>query len=143
MKKILIVGKKSFIGSHLYDYLKNFFYVKIISFKDLNTKNINYFDYIINCSIHPNYVRYKYNKNYFRFFGIPVCFQLIPAFIIRLHLPTYLKTYFTLTQVFDHRRFSVKKVKRHLLPLSLNNSLICLEVFSYFAIFDFAIIYHY
>jgi|694.fasta_scaffold125395_1 nucleoside-diphosphate-sugar epimerase len=62
MKKILIVGKKSFIGSHLYDYLKNFFYVKIISFKDLNNKNINHFDYIINCSIHPNYVRYKYNK---------------------------------------------------------------------------------
>jgi len=64
VKKILIVGKKSFIGSHLYDYLKNFFYVKIISFKDLNNKNVNYFDYIINCSIHPNYVRHKYNKNF-------------------------------------------------------------------------------
>lgn len=64
MKKILIVGKKSFIGSHLYDYLKNFFYVKIVSFKDLNNKNVNYFDYIINCSIHPNYVRHKYNKNF-------------------------------------------------------------------------------
>ena len=61
MKKILIVGKKSFIGSHLYSYLKNFFYVKILSFKNLNNKNLNYFDYVINCSIHPNYSKYKYD----------------------------------------------------------------------------------
>jgi nucleoside-diphosphate-sugar epimerase len=64
MIKILIVGKKSFIGSYLYSYLKKLFYVKIISFKNLSNKNLNNFDYIINCSIHPNYSRYKYNKNF-------------------------------------------------------------------------------
>ena len=64
MKKVLIVGKKSFIGSHLYNYLKDFFYVKIFSFKDLAYKNLDYFDYIINCSIHPNYSRLKYNKKF-------------------------------------------------------------------------------
>jgi len=64
MKKILIVGKKSFIGSHLYNYLKNFFYVKIFSLKNLNNKNLNYFDYVINCSIHPNYSKYKYEKKF-------------------------------------------------------------------------------
>ena len=64
MKKVLIVGKKSFVGSHLYNYLKDFFYVKIFSFKDLAYKNLDYFDYIINCSIHPNYTRLKYNKKF-------------------------------------------------------------------------------
>lgn len=64
MIKILIIGKTSFIGSYLYDYLKNFFYVKIFSFKDLVDKDLNNFDYIINCSIHPNYSKFKYNKKF-------------------------------------------------------------------------------
>lgn len=64
MKTILIVGKKSFIGSHLYIYLKKFFYSKITSFKNLKHYNLTDFDYIINCSIHPNYTRNKYNKNF-------------------------------------------------------------------------------
>jgi nucleoside-diphosphate-sugar epimerase len=64
MIKILIIGKTSFVGSHLYDYLKNFFYVKISSFKDLVDKDFNNFDYIINCSIHPNYSKLKYNKKF-------------------------------------------------------------------------------
>jgi nucleoside-diphosphate-sugar epimerase len=64
MKKILIVGKKSFVGSHLYIFLKNFFYVKIFSYKDLIDKNLHHFDFIINCSIHPNYSQYKYKKKF-------------------------------------------------------------------------------
>jgi nucleoside-diphosphate-sugar epimerase len=64
MIKILIIGKTSFVGSHLYDYLKIFFYVKISSFKDLVDKDFNNFDYIINCSIHPNYSKLKYNKKF-------------------------------------------------------------------------------
>jgi nucleoside-diphosphate-sugar epimerase len=64
MKKILIIGKKSFIGGHLYTYLKNFFYVKIFSYKDLINKNLESFNFIINCSIHPNYTRCKYNKKF-------------------------------------------------------------------------------
>ena len=64
MKKILIVGKKGFIASHLYIFLKKKFNVKIFSFKELINKNLDSFDYIINCSIHPNYVRYKYNSKF-------------------------------------------------------------------------------
>jgi nucleoside-diphosphate-sugar epimerase len=64
MKKVLIVGKKSFIGSNLHDYLKNFCEVKIFSFKDLVYEDLDNFDYIINCSIHPYYSTLKYNKNF-------------------------------------------------------------------------------
>ena len=52
--KLLIVGKKSFIGSNLYFFYKKKYYVKIINFNDLLKKNINFlkkFDYLINCSI--------------------------------------------------------------------------------------------
>lgn len=64
MKKVLIIGKKSFIGSHLYSYLKNFLDVKILSFKNIVFNDLDYFDYIINCSIHPSYVKLKYNKKF-------------------------------------------------------------------------------
>jgi nucleoside-diphosphate-sugar epimerase len=64
MKKILIIGKKSFLGSHLYNFLNPIFYVKIISYKYLTTKDLNNFDFIINCALHPNYSRLKYNKKF-------------------------------------------------------------------------------
>jgi nucleoside-diphosphate-sugar epimerase len=64
MKKILIIGKSSFIGSHLYLFLKKFFFVRILSYKDLISKNLDNFDYIINCSLHPNYSKLKYNKKF-------------------------------------------------------------------------------
>jgi len=64
MKKILIIGKKSFLGNHLYNFLNPIFYVKIISYKYLTTKDLNNFDFIINCALHPNYSRLKYNKKF-------------------------------------------------------------------------------
>ena len=54
---MLMYTKKNF-------YLKKFFYSKITSFKNLKHYNLTDFDYIINCSIHPNYTRNKYNKNF-------------------------------------------------------------------------------
>jgi len=66
MKKILIIGKRGFIGRHLYKYLKNKFYVKNISFKNLNIfkNNFDNFDFIINTSINKNYVSSKYNEKF-------------------------------------------------------------------------------
>ena len=66
MKKVLIIGKRGFIGRHLYKYLKNKFYIKNISFKNLSEykKKFDNFDFIINTSINKNYVLSKYNKKY-------------------------------------------------------------------------------
>ena len=59
-KKILIIGKNSFIGNGLFNYLKKKFFVKKISFKNFDN-NVNNYNYIINCSIDKNYITKKYN----------------------------------------------------------------------------------
>lgn len=66
MKKILIIGKRGFIGNSLSKYLKKFYKIKQISFKDLNKFKsiINYFDYIVNTSINKNYINYKYKEKF-------------------------------------------------------------------------------
>jgi len=67
MSKVLIIGKKSFIGSNLYSFLKKKLSVKIISFKDSKKKKTNFFKkytHLINCSIHPNYTKYKYKNKF-------------------------------------------------------------------------------
>ena len=62
-KKILIFGKNSFIGSNLYTFLKNKHIVKIKSFNSKSLKNINKFDYVINCSINKKYINKTYSRN--------------------------------------------------------------------------------
>ncbi len=66
MKKVLIIGKRSFIGWHLNKYLQKKFHTKKISFKELNKfqNKLNNFDFIINFSINKNYVSKKYNKKF-------------------------------------------------------------------------------
>jgi len=68
-KKILLVGKKSFIGSNLYFILSKVFFVKTIDFKTLlNKKKIIFqnYDIVINCSINNKYIKNKYlSKNDF------------------------------------------------------------------------------
>ena len=64
-KKILIIGKKSFIGANLNIYLSKFFSVKKISFNQAIKKKKDYFlnyHYLINTTIHPNYIKKKYKK---------------------------------------------------------------------------------
>ena len=58
MKKILIIGKRGFLGKNLYKNLKKKFKCKLISFNQLYIfkKNINKFDFIINCSINKQYI---------------------------------------------------------------------------------------
>ena len=64
MKKILIIGKRSFIAKNLYKNLNKKFRSKLIKFNQLNSikKNINNFNYIINCSISKNYIKKNTTK---------------------------------------------------------------------------------
>ena len=67
MTKILIIGKKSFIGSNLYKYFKHKtnHFVNVIDFNLFKKKKENYikkFDYLINCSSNKKYLLNKYNK---------------------------------------------------------------------------------
>ena len=66
MKKILIIGKRGFLGNSLSKYLKKFYYVKQISFRETKKfKNkINNFDYIVNTSIDKKYIYNKYNEKF-------------------------------------------------------------------------------
>ena len=67
MIKVLIIGKKSFIGSNLYLSLKKKFIVRLISFSKFKKKKENFFKkftHIINCSVNPKYVKLKYNKKF-------------------------------------------------------------------------------
>lgn len=65
-KKIIIIGKNSFIGTNLYLALKNKLLIKLISYKEFNKfiKNIDKYDYICNCSLTKNYQREKYSTKY-------------------------------------------------------------------------------
>ena len=65
MKKVLIIGKRGFIGKSLNKFLKLKHNVKFISFKKaLNFKQIDKYNFIINSSINRNYIEKKYNKNF-------------------------------------------------------------------------------
>ena len=65
-KKIIIIGKNSFIGSNIYVALKNKLFIKLISYKEFNkfSKKIDEYDYICNCSLTKNYQRKKYSIKY-------------------------------------------------------------------------------
>ena len=65
MKKILIIGKRGFIGKNLNKFLKTKYNVKLISFKEaLNFKQIDKYNFVINSSINRDYIKKKYNKNF-------------------------------------------------------------------------------
>ena len=65
MKKVLIIGKRGFIGKNLKKFLKFKHNVKLISFKKaLNFKQIDKYNFIINSSINRSYIEKKYNKNF-------------------------------------------------------------------------------
>ena len=66
MKKILLIGKRGFLGNYLNEYLRKKFKVKFISFREINIfkKSIAKYDYIINTSINRNYINKKYAKKF-------------------------------------------------------------------------------
>jgi len=60
---ILIIGKKSFIGSNLYHSLKNKYLIKNYNFKYVLKKSeieLKKFDYIINCTSNNGYINSRY-----------------------------------------------------------------------------------
>lgn len=67
MQKILIIGKKSFIGSNLNIYLSKFFKVDKYTFETVMKKNDDFFNnysHVINTSIHKNYIKKKYHHKF-------------------------------------------------------------------------------
>ncbi len=65
-KKVLIIGKKSFIGSNLHNFFKKKnINSKIISFETflINNINIKEFNYIINCTTNKNLIKKNTIKN--------------------------------------------------------------------------------
>ena len=63
-KKILVVGKNSFVGNNLYNELKNLFDIKIVNYKSffqISDYKLSSIDTIINCSISKNYVHKNYS----------------------------------------------------------------------------------
>ena len=65
-KKIIIVGKRSFIGINLHKYFKkNKINVALLSYKSFVKKNIFFikkFDYLINCSTNFDYINKVYKE---------------------------------------------------------------------------------
>ena len=61
MKKILIIGKRGFIGNSLSKYLKKYFTITYKSFENINQLNskMNNYDYVINASINKKYIEKK------------------------------------------------------------------------------------
>ena len=66
MKRILLIGKRGFLGNHLNQYLRKNFQIKFISFREISNlkKTEANYDYIINTSINKNYINKKYNKKF-------------------------------------------------------------------------------
>ena len=58
MKRILLIGKRGFLGNYLNKHLRKKFKIKFVSFKNINNikKTIIKYDYIINTSINKNYI---------------------------------------------------------------------------------------
>ena len=66
-KNLIIVGKKSFIGSNIYSFLKKKKKLLILSFKDfmkLPNSIISEYDYVCNCSVNQKNVKNNYKKKF-------------------------------------------------------------------------------
>ena len=66
MKRILLIGKRGFLGNHLNQYLRKNFQIKFISFREIGNlkRSKAKYDYIINTSISKNYINKKYDKKF-------------------------------------------------------------------------------
>ena len=66
MKKILVIGKRGFLGNNLSKYLKKFHKLNHKNFKSLNNYKykIRNYDYVINTSINRRYINEKYNQKF-------------------------------------------------------------------------------
>ena len=65
-KNLIIIGKRSFIGSNIHNILKKKKKILILSLKNfmkLPESEISKYDYICNCSVNKNNVQYDYKRN--------------------------------------------------------------------------------
>jgi len=137
MNKILIIGKKSFIGSNLNKYLPKKFEVVILSFEEVINKNQNFFlkfTHVINTSIHKKYINHPYIKKYDLDRKFVLKFNKINFIYIFLNTR---KIYFQKTNIgegsiikpisnyarnkFKTETFLKRKLKRKLLSLRIGN----------------------
>ena len=64
-KKIILIGKKSYVAKNIHFYLKKKFNFKLINYDEfinLSNKRLLNFDYLINCSINKKYLSNKYSQ---------------------------------------------------------------------------------
>ena len=65
MKKILLIGKKSFIAKNINNYFKDYFIIKIYSYSQfykIKKSELITFDYLINCTLSKKYIGNKYSE---------------------------------------------------------------------------------
>ena len=63
--KLLIIGKKSFIGNNLFKFSKNKRFTRTMDFRKfmrLSKKKLSSFDIVVNCTSNQNYVKKKVYK---------------------------------------------------------------------------------
>ena len=103
-KKILIVGKNSFVGANLYKKLKNVFLVKIVDYKSffkIATDELSSINTIINCSISKDYVYKKYLVKNDRDFEI---FQKVKKFKCKMIFLSSRKVYLPGDDLTEHSK---------------------------------------
>ena len=135
-KNILIIGKKGFIGSNLFNFIrKKNLHTKSISienFKKFSIISLSKFDIIINCSTNNNYVNNKYqSKNDYDLLIAKKIKNLYPKLVIMSTRKIY-KPKFNISekdQVKPKCNYSKNKLKSEkLVSKILNNRLLILRV---------------
>ena len=132
MIRILIIGKKSFLGSSLNRYLSNFYLIDNFSYEEVIIKNKIFFkkySYIINTSIHPKYIKEKYNKKFLNKFKKNFYFYYFFFNTRKIYLPKEnISERSTLSPIDNYaknklltERFLKKTLKSKLISLRISN----------------------
>ena len=132
---ILIIGKKSFIGSNLKNFLSKYYNVKSISYEQLLKRSFNYFknfNYVINTTIHNNYIKKKYNYKYDLDRKIIENFKIFNCKYVFLNSRKIYKPGYNLNEkssISPQNNYSKNKViTENYLKKKLNNKLISLRI---------------
>ena len=136
-KKLIIIGKKSFIGSNIYNFLKRKKKISILSFEDfmkLPNKIISNYDYVCNCAVNKNSIKRSYKSSYDCDLKIAKKIEKIPVNYIFLSSRKVYKPKFNINesskiQPIDKdsknkiitERNLIKKLKSKLLILRISN----------------------
>ncbi len=137
MKKILIIGKKSFLGSNLKIYLSNFFEVDNFSYEKTFNQKESFFDkysHVINTAIHKEYIRKEYNHSYDLDKSFIEKFKNIKFFYIFLNSRKIYSPNFNLTErstlkprdiyaknKLTTEKYLKKRIKKKLISLRISN----------------------